>query len=107
MTRMPKIQHPDWLRFSGPEKALELYLTGKLPKSIAGWMIVVGLKHHLRAVYGSDLRAALALLWDALYGPLEQRWYTLTHRKRLDELRRDLERGDSWTILKCERGKQP
>ena len=60
------IKHPEWLSNSKPQEAINLYLSGKMPKVIAGWCIVVGCKHPLRAVYGSDLRAAWTLLLDAL-----------------------------------------
>jgi hypothetical protein len=59
------IKHPDWLRNCTTDETLRLAAEEKLPKTIAGWMLVVALKRPLRAVYGSDLRAALALLWQA------------------------------------------
>jgi len=70
MTRI-KIKHPDWLKVSTPGKAIECFNKGLYPDSIAGWMLVVSLKHPLRAIYGSDLRAALALLWLSLWGPFK------------------------------------
>lgn len=68
--RLP-IAHPDWLEHSQPEKSINLFRAGLMPRTIAGWMIVVGCKHPLRAVYGSDLRAGWALLIDALKDKLE------------------------------------
>lgn len=62
-----KIKHPDWLQASDPGKTVMLFQQGKLPDSIAGWMLVVSLRHPLRAIYGGDVRAALALLGMALY----------------------------------------
>lgn len=61
-----KIRHPEWLNYSHPQKNIDLFKKGIYPDSMAGWFIVVGLKHPLRAVYGSDIRAALALLWQAI-----------------------------------------
>jgi hypothetical protein len=69
-----KIKHPDWLAYSTPQKSIDLFNRGVLPPSIAGWMIVTGCKHPLRAVYGSDLRAALALLWQALTAGAWYQW---------------------------------
>lgn len=80
-----KIRHPEWLEYSSAQKTIDLYRSGKIPESIAGWMIVVGLKHPLRAVYGSELRAALALLWWATGNRLIEFvrhwvWANITHR---------------------------
>lgn len=62
-----KIRHLDWLRTSkNTDHIRKLILDGTLPKALAGWSLVVAVKHDLRAVYGSDLRAALALLASAL-----------------------------------------
>ena len=72
----PSIRHPDWLKVSKPETSIGLFNRGLLPQSIAGWMIVTGLKHPLRAVYVSDLRAAMALLWQALT-VRPRHWYLL------------------------------
>lgn len=66
-----QIAHPEWLEHSSPEKSINLFRAGQMPRTIAGWMIVVGCKHPLRAVYGSDLRAGWALLTDALRDKLE------------------------------------
>ncbi len=60
------IKNPEWLKHSTPGKTIALFNNKGMPPSIAGWMIVVSLRHPLRAVYGSDLRAALALLWWAV-----------------------------------------
>ena len=75
-----KIQHPEWLSVSKPESSITLFKRGLLPSNIAGWMIVVGLKHPLRAVYGSDLRAALALLWQALTQDFHYKWLAWKYR---------------------------
>lgn len=71
MTIRMEIQHPDWLEkgpleSSGIESTLLMYRQGKLPPSIAGWMLVVACMRVLRAVYGSNLRAGLAIVRDAL-----------------------------------------
>ena len=88
------IKRPKWLHRSSPGKTLDLYRQGKLPECIAGWMILVSLKQPLRAVYGSDLRAALALLWQAtgervLEGISNWIWCNVTHRAEAEELRKD------------------
>lgn len=78
-----KIQHPEWLTSSKPNESIRLYLEGKMPAAIAGWCIVVGLKHPLRAVYGTDFKAARALLYqvlqdkweDKISDPLARVWY--------------------------------
>ena len=62
------IEHPEWLEHSSPEKTIALIRKGMVPNSIGGWMLVVSLKHPLRAVYGSDMKAAFALLWLAIRG---------------------------------------
>lgn len=77
-----KIKHPEWLKVSTPGKTIALFNSGTLPKNIAGWMIVTSLKHPLRAVYGSDLRAAWALLWAAIFAATFGRlniWWQLRH----------------------------
>ncbi len=87
------IKHPEHLKQSNMERILSLYNAGLLPKSIAGCMLVVSLKHPLRAIYGSDLRAALALLWQATFGVLEDelRYWTwkIFHPGQAAEIRRD------------------
>lgn len=75
------IKHPEWLKHSNPQKCITMHIKGQLPESIAGWMIVVGLKHPLRAIYGSDLAAAWDLLLDAIY----ERW----RMRVLEPLRRE------------------
>jgi hypothetical protein len=70
-----EIKRPEWLSHSTPQKSIDLYVQRLLPQTIAGWMIVVGCKHPLRAVYGSDLRAAWALLLDALWDRVENCWW--------------------------------
>lgn len=61
-----KIQHPEWLKYSHPQSSIDLFLKGWSPDSIAGFLMVTALKHPLRAIYGSDLKASLALLWSAI-----------------------------------------
>jgi hypothetical protein len=88
--KFTNIKHPEWLVVSNPQKSIDLFNRGILPNKIAGWCIVVGCKHPLRCVYGSDLRVALALLWQATYGKIEQavswRIWTILHPKELEEL---------------------
>ena len=78
-----KIKHPEWLEYSKPQSSIDLFRKGFLPGNIAGWMIVVGLKHPLRAVYGSDLRAALALLWWVIWEPIKDKFLALKYRKEV------------------------
>jgi hypothetical protein len=72
MTTPVEIRHPDWLQSDHPMEAsaitntLRMYRKGQLPRQIAGLMIVNAAKRPLRAVYGSNLRAGLAIVWDAL-----------------------------------------
>ena len=90
-----RIAHPDWLRISDPGKTLLLYQKGILPDAIAAWMIVVSLKHPLRAVYGSDLRAALALLWQATWckvrDEIRYRIWCRLHPKEVAEMDAEFE----------------
>ena len=83
-----KIKHPEWLKHSTCDRTLNLVRNGKCPESIAGWMLVVSLKHPLRAVYGSDLKAAWALLktaiWDVIYGRYTNLLYWLKIKKLED-----------------------
>src|SRR5579864_551517 len=62
------VAHPDWIldACSSLSKTAALYSKRIIPGSIEVPMIVVPVKRILRGVYGSDLRAALALLWQAL-----------------------------------------
>ena len=82
-----KIKHPEWLPHCNIERTFRLVREGKCPEVIAGWMLVVALKHPLRCVYGSDLRAAWALLaqaiWDQLCRPYNYAYF-LWHRKEYE-----------------------
>lgn len=78
--RTIQVKRPDWIKHSTPQKAIDLYNTRALPGPIAGWMIVVGLKHPLRAVYGTDLRAAWALLVWAVWDRFEDLWWDMRFR---------------------------
>ena len=82
------IKHPEWLRYCSIERTFALQRKGKLPESIAGWVLVVALKHPLRAVYGSDLRAAWALLLSALWAyPAHwyNYWWCVLHKKQIEQ----------------------
>jgi hypothetical protein len=85
--RSAKVRHPDWLKVSRPQSCIDLFNRGLLPDNIAVWMIVTGLKHPLRAVYGSDLRAALVLLWEAV--TVKPRHWILTLRYRDEAMAED------------------
>jgi hypothetical protein len=84
----PKIKHPDWLKFCTIERTYKLYREGKLPSSIEGFMLVTPLKHALRCIYGSDLRAAWILLGQALWGQIKRPYaylHYLWHRKEWEQ----------------------
>lgn len=105
-----EIKHPDWLKVSDPCTSLRLYLTGRMPESIAGWMIVTSLKHPLRAVYGSDLRAALALLWQAIgrkgLDEIRYQWWRVRHPKEVEEMDEDIVRGWIGEVGKSRKGEK-
>jgi len=69
-----EISHPGRLDESHRRwtSAFNLYRAGGIPHSIAGWMLVVPLRHALRAIYGNDLRAAMALLIWAVAGRIPE-----------------------------------
>ncbi len=85
-----QIKHPEWMSYVNLEKSLKVYREGKLPCQIVGWMLVVPTRHLLRCIYGSDLRAAFALLWMATIGKLwdeiSYRWWRLTKPGELAEM---------------------
>lgn len=93
MFRKIPIRHPDWLIYSNPQVAIRIFLRGNMPDNIAGWMIVTSLKHPLRCVYGSDLRAAWHLLIDALkekfFSGLWYRWMEFRHPEWNEDERDD------------------
>lgn len=74
MFRDIKIAYPEHLRYSTPGKTIRLYCENRLPGTIAGWMLVTSLKHPLRAIYGSDVRAAWNLLLDAIIELIRGKW---------------------------------
>ena len=69
-TSQKAVAHPEWIldALSSLSRTSALYAKGLIPGSIEAPMIVVPIKRVLRGVYGSDLRAALALLRMALAG---------------------------------------
>ncbi|MBO0887464.1 hypothetical protein J2P12_00025 [Candidatus Bathyarchaeota archaeon] len=74
MNKKIPIRHPEWLKSSDPGRYLDLYHHGVMPDAFAGWILVVSLKHPLRAIYGSDLRAAWELLKAAIYDKIKNKW---------------------------------
>ena len=80
MTFYTKIKHPEWLHHCSIERTFRLVKEGHCPECIAGWMLVVGLKHPLRAVYGSDLSAALHLLFQAVWNIVKKPYNYLYYR---------------------------
>ncbi len=95
-TRPPKIAHPDWMPAATQAlaKSLRLYHNGAIPSCIQVALLVVPTKYVLRSIYGSDLRAALALLWEALkqipgkiHGVLWRFWH---YRVRMESQERAL-----------------
>lgn len=88
----PKIKHPEWLQDSQCESTWRLYRQGIIPEKITGWMLVVAMKHDLRAIYGSDLRAALALLWHVIAGKLDSASYGIRSKiGLLSKIEREVE----------------
>lgn len=83
--RRIKIEHPEWLAHSKSGESIAAFNKGLYPDVIAGWMLVVSLKHPLRAIYGTDLRAALALLWMALWNPVQEWLLSIKYRKEIFE----------------------
>lgn len=77
---MSDIKHPEWLKVSKPQDSIDLFNRGLLPESIARWMLVTGLRHPLRAIYGSNFRAAMALLWLALTDKPRMWWICWKYR---------------------------
>lgn len=76
------IRHPDWIVEATARvgQFSRLYARGVVPKSIEHFMIVTPVKRVLRGVYGSDLKAAWALLssavWESLCRiPWRVRWF--------------------------------
>jgi hypothetical protein len=76
----PKIRHPDWLKDSTIEKTHRHYREGIYPESISGWLLVTAHRHDLRAIYGSDFRAACALLWHCIVEKLAFHCYRVRWR---------------------------
>ncbi len=76
-----KIQHPDWMDEGRIAKAYQLYRQKKLPSSIEGWMLLTPIKHELRAIYGSDLRAAWELSAQAVQEYIRIRWVYHVERR--------------------------
>ena len=62
------IKHPDWVLGASGDltRTMALYAKRQIPGCIEAPLVVVPVKRILRGVYGSDLRAALALLTMAL-----------------------------------------
>ena len=68
------------------ERLLAFLLEGGVPRSIEVAMVVTPLRLALRAVYGSDMRAALALLANAIMDWLRTKfWLYFKTRSNQDE----------------------
>jgi hypothetical protein len=80
---------PGWLPH---DKQQEL---NKRQAQAAAPVASTSLKHPLRAVYGSDLRAALMLLWSALLQPIRRRWLSWKYRKETTEWEKEWVAEDS------------
>lgn len=97
-----KIKHPDRLApaFKAMKGSIELQERGLIPESIQGWMFVVPCRHLLRAIYGSDLKAAWALMKQAVAGllkgiyhyQLHPLWHRMVLQKTAEEYSGYLER---------------
>jgi hypothetical protein len=82
--RFTKIRHREYLKHCNIVDTWRLAQEGKIPSVIEGFMLVTSLKHGLRVIYGTNLKAALALLgmalWDKFKYPFAYlNW--LWHRK--------------------------
>ena len=96
----PKIAHQDWIGEAAKivEDSFRLYRTTGLPSKIEGFMLVTPMRRALRAIYGSDLRAALALLWLAVAGACGRRMTSVKYRL----WKAGLYRSEIWDELEAE-----
>ena len=104
----PKVKHPDWLQHCNIETTIRLSKARRIPDSIEGFMLVTACNHVLRCVYGTNLRAAWALLLAAIWTKLTHPWrYAdyLIHRKQweAEELADEMKDIEEDTRLKGER----
>lgn len=68
------VKHPDWLKCASP-RVIEAFRKQSIyPERLLVFMLVTPMRHALRSIYGSDVRAALALLYLALRGIANRRW---------------------------------
>lgn len=98
MRTNPVIRNPQHLAYTQEHvaRSLDLFLNGKIPRNIAGWMVTTPLKHGLRAVYGSDLRAARILLWDAICARINAYWFRITYPWKKKEYERMEHEGEKF-----------
>lgn len=75
------IRHPENLSYTEEKVALSLRLfrQKKLPKSIEGFMVLTPLKHGLRCIFGSDLKAAWFLLMSAIGDKFGALWFRVSY----------------------------
>lgn len=89
-----KVARPDWLKDASPRVVLTLQMweEGKLPEIIERFMVVVPIKHALRAIYGrSNVGVALILLVEALQERCRQYWYSFLFWSHIMKLEDDLD----------------
>lgn len=71
-----RIQHPDWVidAEKSVHSVVELYKLQRLPNSIEVPMIVTPMRRMLRGIYGSNMKAAWALLKWAINSLIRDLW---------------------------------
>ena len=75
-----KVKHPEWIQHCNIDSAVRLSKAKRIPESIEGFMLVTACNHLLRCIYGTNLRAALALLSSALWVKVTYPWRYLDWR---------------------------
>jgi hypothetical protein len=84
----PKVKHRRWIQHCNIDRVVRLCKQDKIPEVLEGFMLKAGCTHVLRCIYGSNLRAALALLGEALWDKATYPWRYfdwLLHRKQWED----------------------
>lgn len=68
------VKHPDWLECASPRVIEAFQKQSIYPERLLVFMLVTPMRHALRSIYGSDVRAALALLYLGLGSIANRRW---------------------------------
>ncbi len=88
MIHYPKMKRRDWVKHCNIADVVRLAQQDKIPQVIEGFMLDTAAKHLLRCIYGSDLRAATALFWHALWKQAARPFNYLNwllHRKQWED----------------------